>query len=52
MLGDPSVSAKSLCAVDLNKMAWLMFETANHMANNQSFFIHLAKQIATLEGGG
>ena len=26
--------------------------TANHMANNQPFFAQLAKQIATLEGGG
>ncbi|KAK3075901.1 hypothetical protein LTR53_000330 [Teratosphaeriaceae sp. CCFEE 6253] len=24
----------------------------NHMANNQPFFVQLAKQIATLEGGG
>ncbi|KAK5123331.1 hypothetical protein LTR85_002762 [Meristemomyces frigidus] len=25
---------------------------ANHMANNQPFFVQLAKQIATMEGGG
>lgn len=25
---------------------------AGHMANNQPFFVQLAKQIATLEGGG
>lgn len=25
---------------------------ANHMANNQPFFVQLAKQIAALEGGG
>lgn len=24
----------------------------NHMANNQPFFVQLAKQVATLEGGG
>ena len=27
-------------------------DIANHMANNQPFFVQLAKQIATLEGGG
>jgi len=25
---------------------------SSHMANNQPFFVQLAKQIATLEGGG
>lgn len=25
---------------------------ANHMANNQPFFMHLAKQTTTVESGG
>lgn len=31
---------------------WLTSDVANHMANNQPFFVQLAKQVATLEGGG
>ena len=49
--GVPSVS--ELLVSFAVEMLWLTFTSlAGHMANNQPFFPQLAKQIATLEGGG